>query len=54
MPPAHIILFLYLNDIHYSYYTAMTAIELSNLRNKYEGGQNSCSYPQIEQLKKFT
>ncbi len=39
MPPVHIILFLYLYSIYYSYHTAMTAIELSNLRSKYEGNQ---------------
>lgn len=39
MSPVHIISFRYLHGIHHSYPTAMTAIELSNLRNKYEGNQ---------------
>ncbi len=44
MPSAHIISFIYLHGIHHLYHTAMTAIELSNLQNKYEVSLVSCSH----------
>jgi len=48
-----IISFLYLHGIHHLYHTAMTAIELSNLQNKYQIVMVSCSSHHTKLLQKI-